>query len=302
MASNNKIGFKTIKEYDLRKGRYPVRVSLSQWQDGKSQPSIDLYLGVPGSSGYKHNHFKISSKRMWYKIKSIIEGDLLKSLGPGKQPSEKAIEKEVFNEIELLKKDNTKLSKMVGSYSKLVKEYRKIKLPDYEQDLKDFEVNMKKAKKEKDLQKFLSKKPWLLGLEYETAIPEKIGVAQRYDFYMEKYDGYADIIEIKKINELIFDKNGKVTSVFSRALQQLIDYIDDAIHWSNDKRLSKRLKFNFLKPKGILIIGKNQDIEKLKNLQFYFHNIEILTYDDVLQRGKNILKHLQVKKKAKKRK
>ena len=137
-------------------------------------------------------------------------------------------------------------------------------------------------------------------MEYENSTPEKISVGQRYDFYVEKYDGYADIIEIKKVNELIFDKKGKVTTVFSKAIQQLIDYIDDAILWGNNKRLSKKLNFNFLKPKGILIIGKNQDVERLKNLQYYFHNIEILTYDDVLERGKNIIKHLDVKKKKKK--
>jgi len=292
--------YKKLKEHDIRKGRYPIKVSLSIWDDGKSEPFVDLYSGVPTNSGYKHNHFKITNKKVWYKIKKIIDDDLIKNISKGKQLSEKALEKEINNDIEMLKQDNLKMGKTIKAYSKIIKEYRTIKIPEYKEDVKELESLMKKAKKEKELQKFLSKKTWLLGLEYESSTPEKIGVGQRYDFYVEKYDGYADIIEIKKVNELIFDKKGKVTTVFSKAIQQLIDYIDDAILWGNNKRLAKKLNFNFLKPKGILIIGKNQDVERLKNLQYYFHNIEILTYDDVLDRGKNIIKHLDIKKKKRK--
>lgn len=297
MVKKKKVSYKKIREHHIRKGRYPVRVTLQIWDDGKSKPHIDLYSGVPTDKEYKHNHFKINNQQVWFKIRKIIDADLIKGLKQGRPLSEKAIQKEVDKEIEFLTKDNIKMNKTIQAYSKLIKEYRKAKIPDYQEDIKELESLMKKAKKEKELQKFLSKRPWLLGLEYENSNPEKIGVGQRYDFYVEKYDGYADIIELKKINEDIFDKKGKVTATFSKSLHQLIDYIDDAIHWGNDKRLSKKLKFNFLKPKGILIIGKDTDTEKLKNLQYYFHNIEILTHDDVLERGKNIIKHLKTKKK-----
>ena len=302
MAEEKKPSYKKLKEYHLRKGLYPIRVTLTIWDDGKSKPYIDLYSGVPGKikGDYKHNHFKITSSVIWNKIRKIIDEELIKSLTKGKTISEKTIEKQVDEDIERLKDDNLRMTKTIQSYSKLVREYRKIKIPDYKKDIKDFEELIKTSKKENELQVFLAKRPWLLGLEYENSKPQKIAPGKRYDFYVEKYDSYADIIEIKKANEDIFDKEGKITRQFSRAIQQLIEYIDDALYYGNDKRLSKNMSFNFLKPKGILIIGKNTDVEKLKNLGYYFHNIEILTYDNVLERGKAILNHLTNQKTMKK--
>jgi len=298
---NNKIPkYKKIKEYHIRKGLYPIRITLTIWEDGKSTPFIDLYSGVPPRDKrgeYKHNHFKITSKNIWNKIRKIIEEEFIKEIKKGGAISEKIVERQVEEEIERLKEDTLRMSKTIKATSKLIKEYRKTKIPDYIEDLKEFEKLLKKANKEKDLQKFLAKRLWLLGLEYESSKPQKIAPKQRYDFYVEKYDGYADIIEIKGVNDIIFDKNGKITAVFGRALQQLIEYIDDALYYGNDKRLSKKMDFNFLKPKGILIIGRNQDAEKLMALKDYFHNIDILTYEDVLNKGKVILRNIQKSKK-----
>jgi len=297
-----KVSYKKLKEYHIRKGLYPVRVTLTVWDDGKSKPYIDLYSGVPGKikGDYKHNHFKITNSVIWDKIRKIIDEELIKNLVRGKVISEKTIEKQVNEDFERLKDDNIRMSKTIQSYSRLIKEYRKIKIPEYKKDIEDFEKLIKSSKKENELQIFLAKRPWLLGLEYENSKPQKIAPGKRYDFYAEKYDGYADIIEIKKVNEDIFDKQGKITRQFGKAIQQLIEYIDDALYYGNDKVLSRNMAFNFLKPKGILIIGKNTDVEKLKNLGYYFHNIEILTYDNVLERGKSILDHLQNKKHKKK--
>lgn len=295
-----KVGYKKIKEYTVRKGLYPVRVALTIWDDGKSSPFIDLYSGVPVKGDYRHNHFKITTKRIWNNIKKIIDEELISDIRKGKPLSEKVVEKQVYEDIERLKEDNLRMGKTLQAYSQLIKEYRKTRIPDYKKDLEQLEKLIISSKKEKELQAFLAKKPWLLGLEYENAKPHKIAPSNRYDFYVEKYDGYADIIEIKKANDDIFTKDGKITSAFSNALQQTIDYIDDASYYGNDKRLSKKMNFNFLKPKGILIMGRNQNSEKLKNLKYYFHNIEILTYDDIFERGKTILNQLQTTNKESK--
>jgi len=299
-SETKKPRYKKLKEYHIRKGLYPIRISLTLWDDGKSKPFIDLYSGVPiKNNEYRHNHFKIRNKTIWNKIKRIIDEDLIKHLKNGRIITEKIVEKQVSEEIERLKRDKLRMKKTIQAYAKLIKEYRKIKLPDYQEDIRKFENLIKKSEKEKDLQKFLAKHLWLLGLEYENSKPQKIAPAQRYDFYIEKYDGYADIVEIKKSSDLLFDKQGKITQVFSKAIQQLIDYIDDALYYGDIKRLSKKLDFNFLKPKGILIIGrKPSDFERLKNLVYYFHNIEILTYDDVLERGKTILNNILNKRKG----
>ena len=294
--------YKTLKKYDIRKGLYPIRVTLTIWDDKQSKPYIDLYSGVPTKNDkkYKHNHFKITNPGVWHKIKRIIDNDLLLDLQKVKPLSEKAIEKQEIEEIELIKKDNLRLKKRLQNYSKLIKEYREVKLPDYELDIKEFEKKIASSKKENELQDFLSKKSWLLGLEYENSQPQKIGIGKRFDFYVEKYDGYADIIEIKKSTDELFNKNGKMSKILSDSIQQLIEYIDDAIVEGDSKLISKKLKINFLKPKGILIIGKDKNKEskeKIKNLSHYFFNLEILTYDDVLARAKIIIKNLKAQRK-----
>ena len=296
--------YKKLKEYHIRKGLYPIRITLTIWDDGKSTPFIDLYSGVPiKGKDYRHNHFKITSKTTWEKIRKIIDEELIKHVKKGHIVTEKIVEKQVNDEIERLKTDVLRMKKMVQASSKLIKQYRKIRIPEYKNNIKEFKSLIARSKKEKELQKFLTKHPWLLGLEYENSKPQKIAPRQRYDFYVEKYDGYADIVEIKKVDDELFDKKGKITTVFSKAIQQIIDYIDDALYYSNDKRLSEKMKFNFLKPKGILIIGRRSDnIERLKNLGYYFHNIEIITYDDILDRGNTILNHILNKKTIKNKK
>lgn len=305
MATTGK--FKKLKKVSLREGLYPLEVSLTLWDDGKSKPFIDLYRGVPGKAGkpYQHHHFTITSKQNWNTIKKVVEEQLLNGLSKNAKPlPDKTISKQVNTEVERLKEDNIRLSKMLKQIPVLVKEHRIYVMDSYDEDIKKFEKLLKNAKLEGQLQKFLSERPWLLGLEYENSQPQKISVSERYDFYVEKYDGYADIIEIKKVSEELFDSTGRITKPFANAIQQLINYIDNALIYGDSKRLSEKLKFNFLKPKGILIIGRSDNRERLINLQYYFHNIEILSYQDVLNRGKNIVKRLKAEatKKRKKRK
>ncbi len=289
--------YKNIKQISIREGLYPIKVSLTVWDDGNSEPFIDLYSGVPGKNKgqpYKHNHFKITKKHTWERIKKIIDEGFIKGLSKSEKPlPNKTIEKQVLQDVERLKNDKNRLEQTVKKLSTLIKENRKNNLPEYETDIKQFKLLIKKAKRENQLQNFLAKRPWLLGLEYENSTPQKIAPGQRYDFYVEKYDGYADIIEIKKANTPVFDTKGKITKGFADAIYQLINYIDDALYYGDNNRLSEKMKFNFLKPRGILIIGKDTDVSRLQNLKYYFHNIDILTYSEVLLRGENIVKRLK---------
>jgi len=306
MAKQSPPGLKKIKQVKFREGYYPITITLQAWEDGAdSSPYIDLYSGIPGKGGaqYKHNHFKISNRAMWDRIKKIIDEQMASGLSKNAKPlAESTIERQVKEDLERLKRDKLRLEKTLQHQVKIVREYRDLKVPEYKKDLKRFEALLKTARKEDELQEFLATTPWLLGLEYETADPQKIAPAQRYDFYMGKYDGFADIIEIKKADEKLFDAKDKITSIFSAAIQQLINYIDDALIYGDSKRLSEKMAFSFNKPKGILIIGRDVPADRLRNFNFYFHNIEILTYSDVLNRGRSIVRHLESSKRMRSKK
>ena len=93
MGKEKKPSYKKLKKYDIRKGRYPIRVSLTIWDNEKSKPFIELYSGVPTNKGYKNNSFKITNSKIWNKIKSIIDSDLINEIRKSKPLSERDIEK-----------------------------------------------------------------------------------------------------------------------------------------------------------------------------------------------------------------
>lgn len=283
---------KKLESYAIRKGRYPVTVSLDLWE-GEGIPYIELYQGAPLPNGkYKHSNFKIRNKQIWAKIRSVIDTRLLSRLQVGKI-SNKQLEREVKEETEALLADNTRLKKLLHNRTNLVRKYRQNNIASYHATLTEFERLIGKAKREDELQEFLVANPWLLGAEYEYSKPQKIAPRARYDFYVERYDGFADIIEIKKSNDALFDPKGRLSKKTGAAIQQLIEYVDDAMMTGDSKRQSRKFEFNFLKPKGTLIFGRSTkgSKEKLEILNSYFHNIEILTYDDILKRGQTFISH-----------
>ena len=56
------MAYKTLKEYHIRKGSFPIKVSLTTWDN--EDPFIDLYSGAPSKDGksYKHNHLQGSAQ------------------------------------------------------------------------------------------------------------------------------------------------------------------------------------------------------------------------------------------------
>jgi hypothetical protein len=290
------MAYNKLKEVEIRGRYFPIRVALESW--GNEAPFIDLYRGFPVSSGggYRHEHFKIPSKSVWEAIKRAIDKELLEGLKEGLPLSQKAIERNVKEDLKRLSGNNQSLKTTIRELRKFLKDSRVQIMGDYEKTLSDFKNKLEKSKKESDLQIFLADNPWLLGLEYENCKPQKIVPGGRYDFYLERYDGFADIVEIKTPSDEIFDKRGKMTSKFGKALQQIIEYIDEAIVWRDSKHLTKKLDLNFLKPKGILVIGRRGDKEKLEDLMYYLHGIEVLTYDDVYDRAKTIVGRMKTTK------
>lgn len=293
MTEEKKKRPKILVSYDIRKGIYPIRISLQTWEDSGDKPYIELYQGAPNpKGGYKNNSFKIRNRQIWAKIRAFIDTSLLPRLQVGKI-SERQLEREVKGETEALLADNVRLKKMLQNQTSTLRRYRQNNITAYQATLKAFEKLLDTAKKEEELQEFLANNTWLLGAEYEHSKPQKIAPRARYDFYVERYDGFADIIEIKKSKELLFDPRGKLSKNTGAAIQQLIEYVDDAMMTGDSKRMSKKYEFSFLKPKGTLILGRTNDgsKEKLAILNSYFHNIEILSYDDILKRGQSFVAH-----------
>lgn len=131
------------------------------------------------------------------------------------------------------------------------------------------------------------------------------------DFLLVDANGFVDVLEIKKADIRVLTKyrNNYVASrEVSGAIQQIEKYIyclntsDKAKEDVSNKLaplLPDSVKTNFVNPQGLLILGRSEEFNKQQQSDFelikrqYKHVADIMTFDDLAQRLKNIIASLQ---------
>jgi hypothetical protein len=119
---------------------------------------------------------------------------------------------------------------------------------------------------------------------------------------MQAYDGFLDIIEIKRPEAtLLFWSNTQdhgnyvPSSDLTKAITQATKYIYEVEREANSVKFLERVEnVKVIKPRCILIFGRSNDWnleqkEAYRILNASYHNLTILTYDHVLNRAKRIL-------------
>lgn len=170
-----------------------------------------------------------------------------------------------------------------------------------EKSLKEFKKKVKEhqnaqQKNEKELHALLAKDYWLLGIEYfgkkilSDISPDgkltgdtRIGKMKHADFIIERMDGLdrCVIIELEEANDPIFRKDGTLSKGVYDGIHQAVDYY-----------IEQRSKgFN---SRGIAVIGSTlgtklteQQKRKMRLLKETFHNVEVLTYDEIIEKAEN---------------
>ncbi len=152
-------------------------------------------------------------------------------------------------------------------------------------------------------QAWLKNNSWILGSEFVKILDEReIDTANISDYLMEAYDGFLDIIEIKRPSEdLQFwsatkdHGNFVISSDLVKAITQSTKYIYEVEKESNSDKFIKRMGgIRTIKPRCVLIFGRSNDWDDDKKeayriLNSSYHDLTILTYDHVLNRAKTIL-------------
>lgn len=167
--------------------------------------------------------------------------------------------------------------------------------------IKEFEDNLLLDKSESFWQDWFSKNKWFLGSEYLQIIDERhINVDNIADYLMVSFDGFVDIVEIKKpgIDKLWCDtldhENYIPTSELTRAIIQCQNYIYEIERQSNSIDFLERVKNKkVIKPRCLLVFGRsnswnNEQRKAYRILNASLNQITILTYDHLLERIKNI--------------
>jgi hypothetical protein len=260
----------------------------------------------------KDNHLILNKERHWTTLKRFVDRDFSRFLGWSGYEIDQLKNGEYISQEEhnrLLKKKDKELKQKTKelqdlhedivrvrkSAKKRLMETRKTKIPQYNKELKKFNQLMKESRKERELHNHLRDNPWMFGPKYIVAKSEqRIGFKSRSDFLLQTYDGYYDIVELKKSNNVkIFTRN-KFSSVTQQAISQMIGYLHKCDILYSDNRMIFDL--DILKPKGIIVIGRAENkemLEKLRIHNFYLHNIKIITYDELFKTAKKSIEQFE---------
>jgi hypothetical protein len=174
---------------------------------------------------------------------------------------------------------------------------RKVKAID------EFQYLLESDLTENKWQTWFEKNNWVLGSDFIKVLDERvIDIQNISDFLMQSYDGFLDIIEIKRPDgDLKFwgsslDHNNYYPhSDLIKAITQSINYVHEVELQANDMKFFERVgKIKTIKPRCTLIFGRsnawNQEQQKaFRVLNSSYHNLTIMTFDHVLERAKRIL-------------
>lgn len=169
--------------------------------------------------------------------------------------------------------------------------------------IKQFERMLEQDEKEPAWQEWFQKNSWVLGSEFVRILDERhIDVQNISDFLMEAYDGFLDVVEIKRPEGGLqfwaasLDHGNYVPSTdLTKAITQASRYIYEVEREANSVKFLERVgHVKTVKPRCILIFGRSNkwnfsQIETYRIMNAGFHNITIMTYDHVLERAKRIV-------------
>jgi hypothetical protein len=149
------------------------------------------------------------------------------------------------------------------------------------------------ARNENALQTALTQNPILFGVEYVRIKPKQtLGSDYEMDYALERVSGLFDLVEIESSNLKIFTQKGNPTKHLVHAEQQIIDWLT----WIEKHNSYIREKLpGITKPRGYVIIGRSKDLssndlERLNRRNLLFRDtLEIMTYDVLLEKAKNLL-------------
>ena len=174
------------------------------------------------------------------------------------------------------------------------------RIADARLDLEEFRQLLDGGTPEKKLQLFIEEHPWLLGLEYVRVRPRRDVPRGELDFFLERHDGYQDLLELKRPGDKIIvcraDGDGphpaskySLAPPLANALAQVQVYRDRLTRNEASLDIDYGIK-NAGHPRVVIIIGRERDLSRtekriLLQLNLSFHRIEVMPYDWLAKRA-----------------
>ncbi len=213
--------------------------------------------------------------------------------------------------IRLLNEKMSKAGSSLKDQKKIIEDFDMVsalapRIKNLKKSLKEFRklINTLKRQKNKDeakIHSFLVRNYWLLGIEYYSK-PKKSAINEfgertdkevsaedrsRPDIIIESVDGSktAVFFELEEVKDKVIHRIGKKeTGLFA---SDMIEAINQAVRYT----IQAKLKGKY--PKGKVVvgtIGKNKKWKaKFAEISEYLGNIEILTYDDLIEKAQKTI-------------
>lgn len=167
----------------------------------------------------------------------------------------------------------------------------------------EFKSMLDKNLLEGEWQRWFEANNWVLGSQFVRILEERhIDTENISDFLMEAYDGFLDIVEIKRPGGSLqfwastLDHGNYVpSSDLTKAVTQASRYIYEVEREANSVKFLERVGgVKTVKPRCILVFGRSSDwndeqAEAYRIMNAGFHNLTVLTYDHILTRACRIV-------------
>lgn len=167
----------------------------------------------------------------------------------------------------------------------------------------EFQAMLESDLTENRWQEWFECNSWVLGSDFVRVLDErKIDTHNISDFLMQSYDGFLDIVEIKRPegglqfwHNQLDHSNYIPHSDLIKAITQASKYIHEVEREADSMKFFESVDgVKTIKPRCTLIYGRSNtwntvQQESFRILNSSYHNLTIMTFDHVLQRAKRIL-------------
>lgn len=155
-------------------------------------------------------------------------------------------------------------------------------------------------KNETDINHFLKKNMWMFGNDYVAFLENgKLNDKNLLDLVPYNSEYLMDIVELKLPGEkiVLYDsghKNYYISSELTKAIGQVQNYIFEAEQKGEMTKTDDKGNYKFIRPNGIILAGNKDELTPEENkylrvLNSSYHNIRIITYQQLLAKAKNSL-------------
>lgn len=154
------------------------------------------------------------------------------------------------------------------------------------------------------IQHFLRDNIWMLGNDYVFVIENgKINSKNILDIVPRDFESYIDIVEVKLPTEKLFNydeshSNYYSTAGLTKAIAQTQNYIYELEKKALDEEYQQKNGCAIVRPKGIILMGSREPLDDgerqyLRILNASYHNLQIITYQQLLEKATNTLRVLK---------